>query len=366
MPQGTCSVEGCGTHGRVRRGWCNNHYGHWTRHGHPVEKVHGVRPCCSVEDCDEAAIAKGYCTMHYRRVTKTGTTDPRAPLTRMSTEDRALRRSDYYRRVEKPRAQRRPCRVEGCVNSANKTADLCVCHHFKLKRYGDVHAVAPRFRTEAMREFAANYTPSAPTPCSIDGCAEPARQKTYCAGHYRTYRKFGHPLGEQVPRKEPRKVPRNASAKERFWAKVDIDGPVPQGRPELGPCWVWLAATDANGYGVFAGQRGFSKLAHRFSWHLAGRKFVDGRVLDHICKVHWCVRPDHLRQIGLVANVMIGDTPTAANRKKTHCKRGHLFDEANTMRHPNGRGRQCRACFNANVRDRARVRRALAKGAIAA
>jgi hypothetical protein len=30
---------------------------------------------------------------------------------------------------------------------------------------------------------------------------------------------------------------------ERFWSKVDRNGPVPEHRPELGPCWVWTAGT---------------------------------------------------------------------------------------------------------------------------
>lgn len=322
---------------------------------------------CQLQDCIEPVLAKGLCTLHYRRMKYTGTTDPRPPQVRQTDEERAAKRRDYYLRVAKVRSQSRPCRIDGCPNPANKTATLCVSHHFKIKRYGDVHAAAPQFRSQAMRDFVANYRPPEQAICSIDGCVEPVRQRQFCADHYKTYRKYGHPLGEQTPRKQPRTVARNASAEERFWAKVDIDGPVPSGRPELGPCWVWLAATDANGYGMFSGHKGFSKLAHRFSWMLAGRKFVDGRVLDHICKVHWCVRPDHLRQIGPVANVMIGDTPTAKNRKKTHCKRGHPFDEANTMYYQ-GRPdrRSCRTCFNANVRHRARIKRAVAKGAIAA
>ena len=28
----------------------------------------------------------------------------------------------------------------------------------------------------------------------------------------------------------------------RAWAKVNRNGPVPPGRPDLGPCWVWTAA----------------------------------------------------------------------------------------------------------------------------
>ena len=29
---------------------------------------------------------------------------------------------------------------------------------------------------------------------------------------------------------------------ERFWPKVDKNGPVPEPHPELGPCWVWTGA----------------------------------------------------------------------------------------------------------------------------
>jgi hypothetical protein len=36
----------------------------------------------------------------------------------------------------------------------------------------------------------------------------------------------------------------------RFWPKVNRSGPVT--RPGLGPCWVWLAGTDKDGYGKFA------------------------------------------------------------------------------------------------------------------
>lgn len=305
--------------------------------------------------------------MHYRRMKETGTTDPRPPRTKQSREERARKRREYYLKVERPRSEARHCRIDGCPNSANRTADLCVSHYYKIRKYGDPHGSAPEFRTQAMRDFVATFKPADKVECSVEGCSDEVSQKAFCAEHYRVYRKWGHPLGEQVPRKAPRRVAKNASPEERFWAKVDTDGPVPTSRPELGPCWVWLAATDANGYGTFAGRRGFSKLAHRFSWDLAGREFVEGRVLDHICKVHWCVRPDHLRQIGLVANVMIGDTPTVVNRKKTHCKRGHPFDEQNTLYYKGRPDRRtCRICHNANVRNRARIRRAIAKGAIAA
>jgi hypothetical protein len=35
MPDGTCSIEGCGKTGQLTRGWCSKHYGRWRRHGDP-------------------------------------------------------------------------------------------------------------------------------------------------------------------------------------------------------------------------------------------------------------------------------------------------------------------------------------------
>lgn len=32
----TCSIEGCGGGGKIRRGWCSRHYEHWRTHGHPT------------------------------------------------------------------------------------------------------------------------------------------------------------------------------------------------------------------------------------------------------------------------------------------------------------------------------------------
>lgn len=43
-----------------------------------------------------------------------------------------------------------------------------------------------------------------------------------------------------------------ATLEERFWSKVDRNGPVPEHRPDLGPCWLWTAYVDAHGYGVFS------------------------------------------------------------------------------------------------------------------
>jgi hypothetical protein len=37
----------------------------------------------------------------------------------------------------------------------------------------------------------------------------------------------------------------------RFWEKVNKNGEVPVHAPELENCWIWTAATDKKGYGLF-------------------------------------------------------------------------------------------------------------------
>ena len=42
------------------------------------------------------------------------------------------------------------------------------------------------------------------------------------------------------------------TVQERFWSKVDFNGPVPEGRPLLGPCHVWIGSLAIRGgYGQF-------------------------------------------------------------------------------------------------------------------
>jgi hypothetical protein len=78
---------------------------------------------------------------------------------------------------------------------------------------------------------------------------------------------------------------------QRFWQKVDRDGPVV--RPELGPCWPWMGATDDHGYGRFGVSHAEVELAHRVAYELAyGEPPKHGAC--HRCDVPGCCRPDHL------------------------------------------------------------------------
>lgn len=83
---------------------------------------------------------------------------------------------------------------------------------------------------------------------------------------------------------------------ERFWDKVDKNGPIPKHCPELGSCWNWLACTDPFGYGVLMIPRPKKHrvCAHRFSYELHIGPIPGGMLVCHHCDNPPCTNPLHL------------------------------------------------------------------------
>ncbi len=208
------------------------------------------------------------------------------------------------------------CAVDGCVRQAT-ARQWCDPHYRRWLKHGD-----PTYeRLVATR------------PCSVDGCERVAKKRGWCIRHYRAWQRYGEPTIKRNMRGEP--------PEQRFWTHVDKAGPVPESRPELGPCWLWTGGL-SGGYGAFSvGGRGKSYPAHRFAYELLVGRIPDGLELDHLCRNTACVNPPHLEPVTHAENTRRG-LAGAHHAAKTHCPDGHPYDEANTGR---CRGkRYCRAC----------------------
>lgn len=83
---------------------------------------------------------------------------------------------------------------------------------------------------------------------------------------------------------------------DRFWSKVNKNGPTPSGAPHLGPCWEWTRRIDDEGYGRLTA-RGESRRVHVLSYEDSCGEVPPGLHVDHECWNRKCVRPDHLRAV---------------------------------------------------------------------
>lgn len=117
------------------------------------------------------------------------------------------------------------------------------------------------------------------------------------------------------------------------------------------PCREWRGRRHPHGYGLIK-RSGRNAYIHRLVWALVNGPIPDGMVVMHRCDNPPCFRLDHL-QLGTVKDNIVD----AANKgrifnpmvARTHCPKGHPYDETNTIRRRQG-WRTCRACERARWR----------------
>ena len=116
-------------------------------------------------------------------------------------------------------------------------------------------------------------------------------------------------------------------------------------------CWEWIGGCN-RGYGMFRftlpGGELVQIYAHRFAYETLTETIIpDGLTVDHLCKNTRCVNPSHMEIVTLSENCRRSNSPSAINRRKTHCKYGHSLEDCYVFRRKSGGfSRVCRICWN--------------------
>ncbi len=133
---------------------------------------------------------------------------------------------------------------------------------------------------------------------------------------------------------------------DNFWAKVD----------KSGSCWIWIGSKATKGYGRWNGRK-----AHRVAYEALVGVIPAGLTIDHLCRNRKCVNPSHMEVVTNAVNVLRGESFSAVNQRKTHCPKGHPYDETNTGHRSDRPGRICRECMR--IRNRVYYRSRTASAA---
>lgn len=127
-----------------------------------------------------------------------------------------------------------------------------------------------------------------------------------------------------------------------FWKRVNKSDD-PNG------CWLFTGYRDTRGYGYLYLTGANSNSAHRISYEECRGPIPEGCCIDHLCRNPSCVNPSHLEAVSPKENVLRGEGITARNKRKTHCPKGHPYDEENTYWAPKNGRRSCKECGRANA-----------------
>jgi len=320
----------------VGRGWCPKHYATWQKYGdpnHQTRRYAAQSATCTHEGgCDQPSHALSLCKVHYKRERTHGeTTDPRerrfwAQVDRRGDDEcwpwiGYIQPNGYGARSNHAGETRLAHRLvykalvgpipEGlvldhlCHTRDPGCADSNACLHRRCCNPAHLDPISQRENIARGRGGDSwGYVPDPmpvkpkvekPLTCTEDDgtCGNEIYKRTICRKHYRRW--LRDPAVERPSQRTP---------EQRFWMKVDKNGPLPEANPELGRCWIWTASINpGTGYGQFGLSHGNMIGAHRFAFELENGPAPGGFDVHHKCLRRSCVRHDHLAAVSRSENL---------------------------------------------------------------
>lgn len=202
------------------------------------------------------------------------------------------------------------CKVFDCERVGTLRRGFCNRHYQILRRHGDPLHAAPRAdpicsirgcdRSHVARGWCSRHyekwrvhgDPLYGVVCLVEGCDSPSLTRGWCIKHYNRWRRYGDPLLTKTIK---------GDTPARFESRLAL-GVEPAHAPDLGPCWLWTAHVNDDGYGVLKVE-GRTRPAHIWSYEYHVGEVPTGLELDHLCRVRACVNPWHLDPVTHAENV---------------------------------------------------------------
>src|SRR5690606_7471316 len=96
------------------------------------------------------------------------------------------------------------------------------------------------------------------------------------------------------------------------------------------------------------GDRKTLRYVHRVTYEAFVGPIPEGLEVDHLCRNRACCNPEHLEPVTRSENRRRAwrDAPRPPRPLAAECRKGHPFDEENTLWERRGK-RRCRACHRA-------------------